>query len=163
MSTRPRPRSWSRPWASPAISATGSARPTPSSTWGSCGGLTGEYPAAARALEQALGLYRDLGERGSGEAEALNETGTLHRVSGDLAQAEGCHQQALDLARAIGSSWNEAHALAGLGRCALAAGHATQAEALLRQALEIFQRIGAAEASDVSRELTALAEARPLA
>ncbi len=124
---------------------------------------TGEYPAAARALEQALGLYRDLGERGSGEAEALNETGILHRVNGDLAQAEGCHRQALRLARTIGSYWNEAHALAGLGRCALAAGHATQAAALLRQALEIFQRIGAAEASDVSRELTALAEARPLA
>ena len=122
---------------------------------------TGDYPAAAHALEQALGLYHDLGERGSGEAEALNETGILHRVSGDLAHAEGCHRQALDLARTIGSYWNEAHALAGLGRCALAADHATQAAALLRQALEIFQRIGAAEASDVSRELTALTEAAP--
>jgi hypothetical protein len=39
--------------------------------------------------------------------------------------------------------------------------HATQAAALLRQALQIFQRIGAAEASDVSRELTALTEAGP--
>jgi tetratricopeptide (TPR) repeat protein len=106
-------------------------------------------------MERALGTYRDIGDRG-GEAEALNERGTLHRVSGDLARAEGCHRQALDLARAIASSWDEAHALAGLGRCALAAGHATQAVALLRQALEIFQRIGAAEAGDVSRELTAL-------
>jgi hypothetical protein len=32
---------------------------------------------------------------------------------------------------------------------------------LLRQALEIFQRIGAAEADEVSRELAALAQARP--
>ncbi len=71
-------------------------------------------------------------------------------------QAEGCHQQALDLARAIASSWNEAHVLAGLGRCATAAGHVTQAEVLLRQALEIFQRIGAAEAPDLLAELGVL-------
>jgi len=107
-----------------------------------------------------VALSCDIGNR-NGEAEALNDQGTLHRVSGDLAQAQRCHQRALDLARAIASSRNQAHALAGLGRCALAAGHATQAEALLRQALEIFQRIGAAEAHDVARELTAFTEAGP--
>ncbi len=122
--------------------------------------LTGEYPAAAQYLEEALGLYRDIGNR-NGEATALNDRGTLYLVSGDLAQAEECHQQALDLARAIASSWNEAHALGGLGRCALAAAHAAQARILLRQALQIFQRIGAAEAGDVSRELTALTEVGP--
>ncbi len=31
------PRPWSRPWASTATSVTGSARPTPSATWGPCG------------------------------------------------------------------------------------------------------------------------------
>jgi tetratricopeptide (TPR) repeat protein len=112
----------------------------------------------AQALEQALDIYRDLGDRG-GEAMALNERGTLHWVSDDLAQAESCHQRALDLARAIGSAWDEAHALAGLGRCALAAGRVTEAADDLRQALEIFQRIGAPEADGVSRELAALAEA----
>ena len=117
-------------------------------------------PAAGQDLEQALAIYRDLGDR-AGEVTALNESGTLHRFTGDLARAEGCHRQALDLSRLIGSSWDEAHALAGLGRCTLAAGHATQAAALLRQALEIFQRTGAAEAGDVSRELTALTEPGP--
>ena len=73
--------------------------------------LTGDYPAAAQAQEQALDIYRDIGNR-NGEAEALNDKGTLHRVSGDLAQAQRCHQQALDLARAIASSRNQAHALA---------------------------------------------------
>ncbi len=58
-----------------------------------------------------------------------------------------------DLAQAIASSWDQAHALAGLGRCALATGHAAQAGILLRQALEIFQRIGAAEAPDLLAEL----------
>ena len=50
----------------------------------------------------------------------LNETGTLHQVRGHAARAEGCHQKALELARAIASPWDEAHALAGLGRWALA-------------------------------------------
>ena len=87
----------------------------------------------------------------------------MHRVSGELAQAEECHQQALELARAIATSWDEAHALAGLGRCAMAAGQATQAGVLLRQALEIFQRIGAGEAAEVSAELEAVTGARPSA
>jgi tetratricopeptide (TPR) repeat protein/transcriptional regulator with XRE-family HTH domain len=120
--------------------------------------LTGDYPAAAQDLDQALGLYRDAGNR-AGEAESLNERGTLHRASGELAQAEVCHRQALHLADAIANPWDEAHALAGLGRCALAAGRTTEAAQDLRQALEIFQRIGAAEAGDVSGELTALTEA----
>jgi tetratricopeptide (TPR) repeat protein len=85
----------------------------------------------------------------------------LHRVSGDLAQADVCHQQALGLARAIGSPWDEAHALAGLGRCALAVGRTAEADDKLRQALEIFQRIGAAEAADVAAELDALTEEAP--
>jgi len=102
----------------------------------------------------------DIGDQG-GEAETLNERATLHRVSGEIAQAEGCHQRALKLARAIASSWDEAHALAGLGRCALAAGHATQAGVLLRQALEIFQRTEAAEAPDLLAELDALTVVRP--
>ena len=95
------------------------------------------------------------------EAEALNERGTLYRVSGELALAQECHQRSLELSREIDSSWDEAHALAGLGRCALAAGRAAQAESLLRQALEIFQRIGAAEAQELLAELDALAGARP--
>ena len=60
------------------------------------------------------------------------------------------------MARAIASSWDEAHALAGLGRCILAAGHAARAAVLLRQALEIFQGIGAAEAPELHAELEAL-------
>ena len=70
-------------------------------------------------LGEALGIFRDLGDRGA-QAEVLNETGALHHARGDPGRARDCHQQALDLAREIGSSWDEAHALAGLGRCALA-------------------------------------------
>jgi tetratricopeptide (TPR) repeat protein len=55
--------------------------------------LTDDYPGAARDLEEALRISRDLGDR-DGEAEALNEAGALHRACGDLRQAGSCHQQA---------------------------------------------------------------------
>jgi tetratricopeptide (TPR) repeat protein len=90
------------------------------------------------------------------EAAALNESGTLGRIRGDLGQACSSHQQALDLARQFGIALEEAHALAGLGRCAQAGGRTAGAEDGLRQALAILQRIGAAEAADVSAELDAL-------
>jgi hypothetical protein len=67
----------------------------------------------------------------------------------------------LELARDIGSAWDEAHALAGLGRCALAVGQQRRAESLLRQALEIFRRTGAAEAQDLRAEAGALASPPP--
>lgn len=38
----------------------------------------------------------------------LNETGKLHRISGKPAEAEAYHWQALKLARAIGSTRDEA-------------------------------------------------------
>ena len=115
----------------------------------------GEYPAAARAYEEALPNFRQIGNRG-GEAEALNNKGVLHRVSGDPALGEQCHRQALELARTTNGTWDEAHALAGLGRCALAAGRTAEAADMLRQALAIFQRLGSAEAAGVSAEISAL-------
>jgi tetratricopeptide (TPR) repeat protein len=108
---------------------------------------------ALPALEEALVTYRDIGDRG-GEAEALNEAGTLRRVCGELDQARDAHRQALDLARQISSAWDEA--LAGLGRCASAVGHSAEAGLLLRQALEISQQIGAAETPELLAELDAL-------
>jgi tetratricopeptide (TPR) repeat protein len=111
-------------------------------------------------LEEALGIFRDISDRG-GEAELLNEAGTLHMLCGDFLQAAGCHQQALELARQISSSWAEAHALAGLARCALAAGRTADAVVGLRHAYEIFQRIGAADAGEISAELDALTRSQP--
>ena len=78
---------------------------------------------------------------------------------GDLSQARSCHQQALDIARQIGSPGGEATALAGLARCDRAVGHAAAAETGLRQALAIFQRTGAAESARVAAELSALTSA----
>jgi tetratricopeptide (TPR) repeat protein len=117
-------------------------------------GLTGDYPGAARDVQEALDISRQIGSPDA-EVTALNESGTLSRIRGDLGQACSSHQQALHLARHLGIALEEAHALAGLGRCARAAGRAAEAEDRLRQALAILQRIGAAEAADVPAELDA--------
>ena len=124
---------------------------------------TADYAGASAALEAARGIFHDLGDR-SAEATALNEIGTLHLACGKPAEAEACHQQALELARAIGSSWDEAHALVGLGHAALATGRSASAgaEALLRQAHSILQQTGAAEAADVAAELQALTGTGPV-
>ena len=143
-----------RDWASSGTWATGRARRRPDQPGegGACDrGLSG----AARDLQEALDISREIGSPDT-EVTALNESGTLSRICGDLGQARSCHQQALDLARQLGIPLEEAHALAGLGRCARAAGRTAEAEDKLRQALAIFQRIGAAEAADVSAELDAL-------
>ena len=63
------------------------------------------------------------------------------------------YQQALDLARAVHSPLNEAHALEGIGRCAAAAGEAATATTNLTEALKIYQRIGASEAITLAAEL----------
>jgi hypothetical protein len=107
-----------------------------------------------RDVQEALDISRQIGSPDA-EVTALNESGTLSRIRGDLGQACSSHQQALDLARHLGIALQEAHALAGLGRCARAASRTAEAEDRLRQALAILQRIGAAEAADVPAELDA--------
>ena len=45
--------------------------------------VTGDYPAAAQALEQALDICRDLGDR-LGQATALSDLGRVRRATGRL-------------------------------------------------------------------------------
>ena len=67
-------RAWRRRWTSPGTSATGSARPTPSPTSSTVRWLAADYPAAAQNLEEALDIYRDLGDR-LGQGDALSPWG----------------------------------------------------------------------------------------
>ena len=72
--------------------------------------LTGDYPAAAQALEQALDIYRDLGDR-LGQANALRELGIVRRLTGDYPAAAQAQEQALDIYRDLGDRNGEAVAL----------------------------------------------------
>ena len=84
--TRPPPPATSRRWACSATSATGSARPWPLSNLGIVQLRTGDYPAAAASLTQALGMFRDLGDR-HGQASALSNLGDVQRLTGDYPAA----------------------------------------------------------------------------
>ena len=117
--------------------------------------LTGDYAQASDALDTALKIYRDIGDKG-GEVEILNEAGTLARLRGELDLGRAYHREALNMARDIDASWDEAHALAGLGRCALSSGDIAGARMLLEESHGLFRQIGAAEAADISAELSAL-------
>ena len=72
--------------------------------------MTGDYPAAAQALEQALGIYRDLGDR-LGQAGALSYLGVVRRVTGDYRAAARAVEQALGIYRDLGDRLGEASAL----------------------------------------------------
>jgi hypothetical protein len=96
--------------------------------------LTFDYSGPANAVGQVLSIFRDLGY-GMGEAEALNEAGTLHHARGDISQAMDCHRQTRDIAVGeISSDWHEAQALVGLGRCAVVSGRPADGGADLQQA-----------------------------
>ena len=83
--------------------------------------LTGDYPAAAQALEQALGIYRDLGDR-LGQANALNYLGAVRRMTGDYPAAAQALEQALGIYRDLGDRLGQANALLDLGDRAAADG-----------------------------------------
>ena len=93
--------------------ATGPARPAPSTTWGSCAGYRG-LPGAARDLQQALGLYRDLGDR-LGQASVLTCLGNVRASTDDYRDAARDLQEALDLYRGLGNRLGQANALTALG------------------------------------------------
>ena len=99
----------------------------------------GDYQGAAEVLAEALGVYRDHGDRAA-EAETLNDIGALQLAGSEPDAAQASHRQALILARHLDldSSFDEAQALAGLARCDLAAGRTDDARRGFRHALGIF-------------------------
>ena len=60
--------------------------------------LTGDYPGAARALEEALGIYRDLGDR-LGQASALTYLGSVRLHDRGLSGRGPALEEALGIYR----------------------------------------------------------------
>lgn len=94
----------------------------------------GEFPAARGHLHTAV----EAGRR-SGFSYLLSwhltVLGTLERVDANMEAAHRCAEEALELARQLGSGWMQAGAELLLGRLALATGEATQAERYVQAAL----------------------------
>ena len=106
--------------------------------------LSGDNPAAATTLNQALDIHRELGDRGS-EAGILNDLGNVLTELGDTPQAHDRHTQALVIARDISSPVEEVRALEGIGNCMLHDGD-PDAAVYWRQALTVSNQIGAPDA-----------------
>jgi Tfp pilus assembly protein PilF len=98
-------------------------------------------------------MLEELGHQ-QGIAEVLNNLGPAYLKTGRARLARAGHERALDLARTVGDTRNEARALEGAGWCALEVGAFTTGIDRLRQALAIYQDIGAAEAANLAARLT---------
>jgi len=111
--------------------------------------LTGDYPGAARDLQEALGICRDLGDR-IGQAISLSSLGEVRRLTGDFPGATGDLQEALGIFRAIGARILHASALTQLGVVRRLTGDLPGAVQDLQEALGTFRdgasRLGLAEA-----------------
>ena len=122
--------------------------------------LTGSLPAAADALDAAMGIYLELGSR-LGQAEVLNHTGDFLLQCGDPVAASALYQRAQRLAREVHSLREGAHALEGAARCALGQHDTDGAVEKLRQAWQTYRQIGAPEAERIAAELAALTSTAP--
>ena len=105
--------------------------------------LAGDYPGAARDLQEALSIYRDLGSRG-GQANALLYLGIVRRLTGDYPSAARDLQEALSISRDLGDRGGEAEALNEAGTLSRTRGDLGRAGACHQQALDLARQIGGA-------------------
>ena len=122
--------------------------------------LAGDYPGAARDLQEALGICRDLGDR-PGEALALTSLGNTQRMAGDYPGAARDLQEALGICRDLGDRPGQALALNYLGIVRLSTGESAGAARDLQEALGICRDLG--DRSGQAGVLIWLGEARRLA
>ena len=103
--------------------------------------FTGDFPAAARDLQEAVGTFRDDGDR-LGVAEALTHLGAVRRMTGDYPGAARDLQEALDIARQIGSPDAEVTALNESGTLSRIRGDLGQSRSCHQQALDLARQLG---------------------
>jgi tetratricopeptide (TPR) repeat protein len=101
----------------------------------------GQLLAAARQLDQALLLCRDLGDR-RGEARALANLGAVSYCRGQYERAAVYDRQALALCRRMGDRTIEARAMVNLGVIDLRQGRNRQAKGRLRQSMALYRVAG---------------------
>ena len=103
--------------------------------------LTGDYPGAAQAQEQALGIYRDIGDR-LGQANALTGLATVRRLTGDFPGAALALEQALSIYRHhLGERGGEAEALNERGTLHRVSSELARAAEYHQQALDLARAI----------------------
>jgi DNA-binding SARP family transcriptional activator/Tfp pilus assembly protein PilF len=99
------------------------------------------YQQAASHLQEALALYREIGNQ-NGQARALSNLGIVKFQQGRYRQAIDHQQQALALHQQTKSRADEARTLNNLGFVELRQGRYQRASDHLRQALTLFRQAG---------------------
>jgi tetratricopeptide (TPR) repeat protein/transcriptional regulator with XRE-family HTH domain len=103
--------------------------------------LIGDYPGAARDLQEALSICRDLGDR-PGQALALTSLGNTRRMADDHPGAARDLTEALRICRDLGYRPGQAVALVLCGLVLLVTGDYPGAARDLTEALGIFRDLG---------------------
>ncbi len=103
--------------------------------------LTGDYPGAARDLDQALTIYHDLGDR-LGQANALTLCGHVRQLTGDYPGAARDLGQALAIYHDLGDRLGQANALTRRGDALQQTSDYPAAVRDLDRALAIYHDLG---------------------
>jgi tetratricopeptide (TPR) repeat protein len=110
-------------------------------TLGTCYAQLGQISIARDHYQQALAIYREIGNR-EGEAIQLGNLGLCDAMLGQISTAQDHHQQALAIHREIGNRKGEATVLGNLGLCDETLGQISTARDHYQQSLAIDREIG---------------------
>ncbi len=100
-----------------------------------------ELPQARARYEEALPLYRSIGDK-LGEANCIQRLGNVHVALSELPQARARYEEALPLYRSIGERVGEANCIQALGNVHGALSELPQARARYEEALPLYRSIG---------------------
>ncbi|MGW6933700.1 ATP-binding protein [Lentzea sp. NPDC054927] len=116
----------------------------------------GRFDESLDHLNRSLALRREIGDL-HGQGFALHSIGATYEQLGQLNEAMEAYRQSLVVRTEIGDRRGEAEILYCLGSIQLRRGQADQARQAWTEALAILSDLGAPQASDVRRQLEALA------
>jgi hypothetical protein len=134
---------WKRRWPTPARPGSAAVWRCFSPRWGRGTSWSGGRRTRSERRRKALGLARDLHERGN-ETEALQVLAAvrMQRDPPDLMGAEETYGRGLALAAALGRRSTAARCHLGLGTVFCLAGQPARARAELSRAAEAFRALG---------------------
>ncbi len=108
---------------------------------GTCCQSLGQHAKAMELLEQALCIFKELGDR-AGQWATFHGLGNCYRSVGRYAKAMELFEQSLSMAKELGDRAGQAKALHGLGNCYESLGQSAKAMELFEQVLSIFKELG---------------------